>query len=103
MVREIVGDPSGCLGGAPGRAGPETTIRIQTSKAARGHQDVRLYHGNESRGDRRRPIWPQLSRTKSRMGSVGRMMHNKLTSVGAAMTLLFHAVAPSRGASEFNR
>ena len=31
------------------------------------------------------------------------MMHNKITSLGAAVTPLFHAVAPSRGASEFNR
>jgi hypothetical protein len=29
------------------------------------------------------------------------MMHNEITSLDAAMTLLFHAVAPSRGASEF--
>ena len=29
------------------------------------------------------------------------MMHNEITSLDAGMTLLFHAVAPSRGVSEF--
>jgi len=31
------------------------------------------------------------------------MAHNEITSLDAAMTLLFHVVAHSRGASEFIR
>src|SRR5437764_10141475 len=102
MVREIVGDSSGRLGRALSRARPETTIRIQTSEAARGHHDVRLYYGNENRRDRRRPIWPRLSRTKSRVGSMAPMMHNEISSADAGTPPLSHAGRGWPRAAEFH-
>src|SRR5437868_1814091 len=102
MVREIVGDSSGRLGRALGRARPETTIRIQTSEAARRHHDVRLYHGNESQPDRSRPIWSRLSRTKSRVGRVARMMPNEITSADAGIPPLSHAGRGWPRAAEFH-
>src|SRR6516225_2206698 len=90
MVREIVGDSSGRLGRPLGSPRAEATLRIQTPEAARFRHNVRLYHSNESRRDRRRPVWPRVPRTKGRLGNLARLMHNKrmkLTQIWPLMSI----------------